>query len=747
MAILYDSESRIFRLHTRHTSYQICVDELGYLLHLYYGRRTEQDMRYRLTFLDRGFSGNPKEKRLDRNYSLDVLPQEYPFRGTGDYRSAAFCMENADGALSCDLRFCSYEICDGKYRLSRLPSAFEERTRETGSSEKAADTNGKPGDVQTLKITLRDAVSGTETDLYYAVFESADVITRTAVIRNGGGSAVTIKRALSLCLDFPDGNWDLLHFHGRHTMEMQPERTPVGYEMTAIGSRRGTSSHQHNPGVILAARTASETYGDVYGCLLAFSGGFVCEAERDQFSQTRLVMGMSDDQLSWELKPGEALELPECVLAFTHQGFRQLSLLLHDFIRDHVLRDPYLKKPHPVLINSWEAAYFDFDKDTILGIAKEAARLGMDMVVMDDGWFGGRKDDLRGLGDWYVNEEKLGCSLSRLIEEVAKLGLKFGIWIEPEMVNEDSLLYREHPDWVLKVPGKDPVFARNQLVLDFSREDVREGIFTMLCRVLDQGPVSYVKWDLNRSIADVYSLKNAAGRVRYEYVAGVYEFAARLLERYPGLLIEGCSGGGGRFDLGMLYYTPQIWGSDNSDALDRVFIQNGYSYLYPVCCVGAHVSAVPNHQTGRITPLKTRGITAMAGTFGYELDPGKLSEEEKEEILRQIRAYRQYESLIREGDYYRLSDPAADGIAAWAFVSKDKTKMLINYVQLENHGNMEVKYIRAAGLSEELIYISDTDGKRYEGAALMYGGLPVLPPGKDYAAGQILFTAEGAQDR
>ena len=733
MSVIYDADHGLFTLKTRDTDYQMKVDELGYLLHLYYGSRTDQPMDYLLTFLDRGFSGNPAEKHLDKTYSLDTLPQEYPFKGTGDYRGIAFKMENADGAVSCDLRYKGHEIRDGKYCLKRLPSARGERPDPAGKAD---------GNVTTLSVTLTDALSGVEVELLYGVYEAENVITRAAVIRNRGTGRVVIRRALSCCLDCLSGSYELVHFHGRHTLEMQKERTPVGHAALSIGSRRGTSSHQHNPAVILADREASEESGAVTGCLLSFSGSFLCEAEKDQFEQTRLLMGMNDEQLAYPLMPGEELEAPECVLSFTKQGFRELSLTYHDFLRAYVIRDPYAGKPRPVLINSWEAAYFDFDGDTIVHLADEAADLGLDMVVMDDGWFGLRNDDLRALGDWKPNEKKLGCSLSELIRRVEEKGVKFGIWIEPEMVNEDSDLYRAHPDWVLKVPGKPPVYARNQLVLDFSRKEVRDSIFQSIAEVLDQGNVSYVKWDMNRSVADVYSLEHVPGKVRYEYVAGVYEFLKKLNERYPDLLIEGCSGGGGRFDAGMLHYEPQIWGSDNSDAVDRCLIQYGLSYFYPASTVGAHVSAVPNHQTGRITPLQTRGITAMAGTFGYELDPAKLSEDEKADIREQIRHYRRFEPLVREGAFYRLSDPYRDGISAWGFVSPDKHTVLLNYVCLENHGNMDVKYVRAAGLDPAAWYVSETDGRRFSGAALMEAGLPVPPQLKDYAAGQILLRAD-----
>ena len=453
--------------------------------------------------------------------------------------------------------------------------------------------------------------------------------------------------------------------------------------------------------------------------IFVYSGNFLCEAERDQFDQTRVLMGLSDELFHYPLNPGESLIVPETILGHTEEGLGTLSRMFHRCIRNHICRGKYAHETRPVLLNSWEASYFDFSGETICALARDAAALGMDMVVMDDGWFGKRDDDNSGLGDWTVNEEKLGCTLGEMIGRINALGVKFGIWVEPEMVSEDSELYRAHPDWALRIPGRGPVRGRNQLVLDFSRQDVKEYIFDRICAVLDQGNIEYVKWDMNRSITDVYSGENCQGRVLYDYMAGVYDFLERLTSRYPHILIEGCSGGGGRFDAGMLYYTPQIWCSDNTDAADRLRIQYGTSFFYPVSAVGSHVSAVPNHQTGRITSLHTRGVVAMAGTFGYELDPGKLTEEEKAEIREQVKAYKRAASLIQTGDYYRLSDPFRDTCAAWAFVSENRDRVLLNAVMTEIHGNMPVSYVRLKGLEPETLYRDTKTGETYYGSALM----------------------------
>lgn len=721
MAIFFDPCTKIFKLETKNTAYQMKIDRYGYLLHLYYGEKVKQNMDYLLTYLDRGFSGNPVQEAESRTYSYDVLPQEYPFWGSGDYRNVALQTENPDKSIASCLLYDSHEILPGKYRLKDLPSACAE--------ENEADT---------LKIVMRDAVNGMRITLLYGVFADEDVITKSVIMENDGNSELVIRKAASSALDFISGDYELVHFQGRHTMERNMERLPVKHTSTVIGSRRGTSSHQHNPGVFLCEPSTTEQSGSVYGTLLSYSGGFKAEVEKDQFDQTRLVMGLSDELLAYPLQPGEVLELPECIHAYNDQGFGALSRIYHDFIRNHVLPRQFKEAKRPVLLNSWEASYFNFTGETIVALAKEAASLGIDLLVMDDGWFGKRDDDNSGLGDWQVNEQKLGCTLGEMIDRINALGVDFGIWVEPEMISEDSDLYRNHPDWALAVPGREPVRARNQLVLDFSRKDVRDEIFTQICSVLDQGNITYLKWDMNRSLSDIYSAVNLPGTVLYRYVTGVYEFLDRLVKRYPNLLIEGCSGGGGRFDTGMLSYTPQIWCSDNTDAIDRLKIQYGTSFFYPVSTVGSHVSAVPNHQTGRNTSLEVRGCVAMAGTFGYELNPALLSLEEKDEIREQITIYKKLQALIFSGDYYRLSDPSRDNFAAWNIVSKDKTECLITVVVLENHSNMAVNYVKAAGLDPEMIY-EDQNGNKYQGAALMQGGIPIVPARKDYATYQFVF--------
>ena len=727
MGIVYSKSDRTFTIQTKSTTYQMQVDPYGFLLHLYYGKKTDGScMDYLLTYYDRGFSGNPFDAGDDRTYSMDALPQEYPSYGTGDYRSTALIVENADGSTACDLRYRSHHIFNGKYKIPGLPAVYADETES-----------------QTLEIVMEDAVTGVEVTLQYGVLPDYDVITRSEKIVYRGEGKICIRKAQSACLDFVQGKYDLLTFYGRHAMERTMQREPVTHGSHVIGSVRGTSSHQYNPMMILADEHTTDQYGNCYAMSFVYSGNFKGETLKDQFGQTRALMGLQDEMFSYPLAEGETFYTPEVLLTFSGSGMNLLSQNLHRCIRQHICRGKYKESVRPVLVNSWEAAYFDFDGDTLYELAKEAKNAGIDMLVLDDGWFGKRDDDNSGLGDWFVNEKKLGGTLGDLIKKINDLGVKFGIWVEPEMISEDSDLYREHPDWALTIPGRNPVHARNQLVLDFSRKEVVDHIFDQICKVLDQGNIEYVKWDMNRSLMDVFSRGTEdQGRVMYDYVLGLYDFLERIVTRYPDLLIEGCSGGGGRFDAGMMYYTPQIWCSDNTDALDRLQIQYGTSFGYPVSAVGSHVSAVPNHQTGRITSLHTRGVVAMAGTFGYELNLGKLSQEEKEEIRSQVEEYRKFAPLIQTGLYYRLSDPVKEEYAAWAFISEDQKEVLLNVVMQEIHGNMTVNYVKLQGLKCSVVYRDTETGKVYNGAALMEAGIPMPVEMGEFKAYQMHLVAE-----
>ncbi|MBE5869788.1 MAG: alpha-galactosidase [Lachnospiraceae bacterium] len=725
MAILFEEKKKIFTLETKKTAYQMMVDQYGVLLHLYYGKKINGTAEHVLTYNDRGFSGNINDTGKDRTYSLDVLAQEYPTLGTGDYRNVALVVENSDGSVWCDLRYVSHTIKEGKYSLKGLPAVY--------ASEREA---------QTLEILMEDAVSKVQVKLLYGVLPEEDIITRSAVVTNGGSGKIILQKAGSACVDLIYGQYDLISFYGRHAEERMTERTRIGHTTQKIGSRRGASSHHYNPAVVVAEQNATERAGNCMGMVFVYSGNFSFEAQKDSAGLTRAVIGLNEELFAYDLESGECFTVPETILSFSTEGLGELSRHFHRCIRRNVCRGKYKEALRPVLLNSWEASYFDFNADTIHNLAKEAAGLGIDMVVMDDGWFGQRNDDNTSLGDWEVNEEKLGCTLGELIEKVTEEGVLFGIWIEPEMVSEQSELYKKHPDWALQIPGRKPVRSRNQLLLDFSRKEVRDYIFDKICVALDMGKVSYVKWDMNRSMAEVFSHATLPGRVTYDYVLGLYEFLEKLITRYPDMLIEGCSGGGGRFDAGMLYYTPQIWCSDNTDAINRLKIQYGTSFFYPVSAMGSHVSAVPNHQTGRTVSMHTRGVVAMSGTFGYELDPAKLSEEEKEAVKEQIKTFKRLGELIRTGDYYRLSSPFTEPYTAWEFISEDKKHMLVNVVITEDYGNPEVLCIKPLGMLPEAVYTEKVTGKEYTGDVLMEAGIPIYPPMEEYPAYCLEFTCK-----
>ena len=585
-----------------------------------------------------------------------------------------------------------------------------------------------------MKITLKDWVEEIYVTLFYGIFEKKNIITRAASIENRSGKNVVLKRALSLGLDFLEGDMDLIHFYGKHAGERQFERRNLPHGITEISSSRGTSSHHHNPFVILCDRDTTEDFGNAYGISFIYSGGFRIQMEKDQVDGIRLVCGIDDEEFLWKLAPGESFVTPEAALSYSENGLTALSDQFQKAYHANLIRSPWKDKKRPTLVNNWEATYFGFDAEKLLKIAGEAADLGLDMLVLDDGWFGKRDDDNSGLGDWFVNEKKLGCTMKELVDRVNALGLKFGIWLEPEMVSEDSELYRMHPDWVLQIPGREPNRSRNQLVLDLSRKEVREYMKKFINDTLSCANISYVKWDMNRSVDNVYSAADptlSQGAVRHKYVLGLYEVMEDMLTRHPDLLLEGCSGGGGRFDAGMLYYAPQIWCSDNTDAIERLRIHYGTSFGYPMSSVSAHVSVCPNHQNGRVTPFKTRGICAMQGSFGYELDLSKLSEEDKAEARRQITVYNENWELFQSGSYYRLNSPMENhDYTAWSYVSKDQRKASLSVIYTDLHGNPKPVRVKLKGLKKDASY--DVDGTVYTGAALMRGGLLIPKPACNY---------------
>lgn len=712
MAIIVDEKTGLFQLITDNTEYQMKADKYGVLKHLWYGEKTGCDMEYLQSYPDVGFSGNIYDAGNDRTYSLDTLPLEYACDGVGDYRITGAAAVHSDGSCALDLRYKSYRISKGKYSIKGLPAVYADESES-----------------ETLEIVLKDKYSDIEVTLRYGVLPKLDIITRCASAANNTNEPVILTKAASLCLDIPHGEWEWVHFHGRHAMERLTERMPLCHGIQESSSTRGTSSHHQNPTVLLCSPDCTETSGSCIGAALMYSGSFQTKIQLDQMEQVRLVMGINPELFRWELKPSEVFDTPEVIMSYSSNGMEKLSHNFHKVIREHVCRGKYKLAERPVLINNWEATYFDFNEEKILKIAEQAAALGVDMLVLDDGWFGKRDDDCSGLGDWFVNEKKLCGGLGSLAEKIKKMGMKFGLWFEPEMVSEDSELYRTHPEWAIQIPSRKPIRSRYQLVLDMTNPEVREYLFNSISRILRSAGISYVKWDMNRSICDLYTPCLSAedqGEISHRYVLGLYELLERLTSEFRDVLFEGCSGGGGRFDAGMLYYCPQIWCSDDTDAYERTKIQYGTSFFYPVSAVGSHVSAVPNHQTGRTTPIETRAVTAMAGSFGYELDLNTLSDSEKQEVRKQITRFKKYGRLIHNGLYYRLSDPMNDKFAVWEFVSEDKKEVLVNGVIFRTEPNRTQYLIKLRGLLPDADYRLDDSGGVYKGSALMNGGI-LLP--------------------
>lgn len=726
MSIRINEQEKSFCIETKNTMYQMKADEYGVLKHIWYGLRTDCDMEYLLDYPDVGFSGNIYDAGNQRNYSLDTMPLEYSTGGIGDFRLSSISAVHSDGSNALDLRYQGYFTKKGKYSIMGLPAVY-------------ADEN----ESETLEILLKDITSNITVILKYGVLEDIDIITRSVVILNSGKNPVTLTKAFSMCLDMPYGDWEWVHFHGRHAMERMAERTPLIHGIQESSSSRGTSSHQQNPSVLLCDKDCTEENGFCIGAVLMYSGSFQTKIEYDQLNQVRMVMGINSDSFRWTLKEGEKFYTPEVIMSFSGSGMQTLSHNFHKVIRNHVCRGRYKLAERPVLINNWEATYFDFDEEKLISIAKEAARLGVDMLVMDDGWFGKRNDDCSGLGDWFVNEDKLHGGLSALVEEVKALGLKFGIWFEPEMVSEDSILYREHPDWAIKIPGRKPMRGRFQLVLDLTRQEVRDYIYDSISKILKSADISYVKWDMNRSISDWYSAELAPerqGEMPHRYVLGLYELLEKLTSEFPDVLFEGCSGGGGRFDAGMLYYCPQIWCSDDTDAYERTKIQYGTAFFYPISAVGSHVSIVPNHQTGRVTPIEARAVTAMAGSFGYELDLNTLTDREKLAVKEQIRRFKKYGPLIHNGSYYRLSNPMNDKFAIWSFVSENQSDVLIQGMIFRTEANMLRYPIKLRGLCPDKKYV--LEGSVYTGKALMEGGILLPKVWGDYFPVEMYLKEE-----
>lgn len=714
MSISISPDGRRFQLDTADTSYHFNADRYGALIHNYYGRRIPfEDLSDGLFFADVGFSGNPWDAGEERTYSLDTLPQEYSGYGNGDTRESSIVLTFPDGSRAADFRYESHEALNRAWQIPGLPALW--------------DTAEEPA--QTLVVTLKERASEVRLQLVYTVFELENVIARSARIINDGAETVNVGRCFSCCVDFGFGDYELMTFPGRHCMERVPQRQAVRHAKQEIYSLRGTSSHQMNPTMILCRPDTTETQGECWGVCLAYSGSFVGSAQKDQRGQTRAVMGIHPEQFSWELVPGERFDAPQAILSYSNRGFERLSHQYHDILRDHMCRGKWVHCPRPVVVNTWEAAYFNFDREVVLRLAKDAAAIGVDMLVLDDGWFGHRDSDTSSLGDWYENTGKLGGTLASLSDAIHAEGLMLGLWVEPEMISEDSDLYRAHPDWALAIEGRKPVRSRCQLVLDMSRKDVRDYLFERLYTILSGARIEYVKWDFNRSLCELWSHAPGArqGETAHRWMLGVYELFERIITAFPGLLIENCSGGGGRFDAGMLYYSPQIWCSDNTDAVNRLDIQYGTSFFYPMSAVAAHVSVCPNHQTGRSVPMATRAAVALTGAFGYEMDLCKLSDVERAQVTDDIRTYKAREELFREGRYHRLTGPE-DACAAWMYVSRDGKKALLGAVMRRAEGNALPANVPVRGLNPDVNYRCSLTNAVHSGAVWMACGLtlPVI---------------------
>ena len=723
MSIIFNEQAKTFTLQTAHTSYQMKIGNLDYLLHLYYGPSIpDEDMGYQIMQYDRGFSGNPYESRNARTFSLDAQPQEFSTQQQGDFRTSSIEVVNADGSYSFNGKVARFALREGKYRLETLPCTFAKEEEQ----------------VDTLEIILSDDVSDIEVILLYSVFEEADMITRAVKVYNRGKAPIRLKKIMSVCLDFLNGlDMDLVSLPGRYGQERQVERQRMTHHIHTIGSVRGSSSHQQNPFVVLCDKEATEDFGKCYGFSLVYSGNFLTEVELDQYDQLRLVMGIHPKQFVYEIQPGEAFEAPEVVMAFTEHGFTGLSHLYHDFYRTNLCKSKFVSEVRrPVLINSWEAAFMDFDDVKLVEIAKAAKNMGVDMLVMDDGWFGKRDDDNSGLGDWVVNEEKIKGGLHKLVEQINDLGMKFGIWFEPEMVSEDSDLYRAHPEWTMQIPGRHAVRSRNQMALDMSRRDVQDYVIKSVNAILDDANIYYMKWDINRSLADIWSNELSSerqGEVYHRYILGLYRVMDEIILTHPDILFEGCSGGGGRYDPAMLHYYPQYWVSDNNNPIDRLKLHYGTSFVYPVSTMGAHIS-----DSGKFVPLKTKAVVAMCGTFGYELDATELSEENQGICREQSELFRKYYPIIFEGDYYRLSNPfEAGNMTAWQHVAKDKKESLLSVVVTNLTCNGPQEYIRAKGLVPDAMYRINDGEQVLSGAALMNAGLPIDREVPEYTAFQF----------
>ncbi|GAA4070442.1 alpha-galactosidase [Amphibacillus indicireducens] len=711
MAIYFDHETKMFHLQSKSSSYIFQIVNGGYLAHLYWGKRVRStSMPRSLRYIDRGFSGNPNKE--DRTFSLDTLPQEYPAYGNTDFRTPAVQIETEDGGRITDLRYLDHEIKKGKEKLQGLPATYIE-------DESEADT---------LYLYLRDEVTNLHVTLTYTVFNNVNAMTRSVHFENKGTQKLRLSKVASMSMDFRDTDFEMINLPGAHVRERDIERLPLRRGMQSVESRRGSSSHHQNPFIALVRKETTERNGEVYGFSFVYSGNFKAEVEVDQTSQSRVVMGINDFDFEWLLQNDEVFQTPEVVMVYTDKGLGDMSKTYHQLYGRRLVRGIHRDKVRPILINNWEATYFDFNEEKILEIATKANEAGIELFVLDDGWFGKRDDDFTSLGDWVVDEAKLPNGLKHLAEKINDLGMQFGLWFEPEMVSPESELYKEHPDWCLHVPNRRRSESRNQLVLDFSRPDVCDEIIERISKILKSAPISYVKWDMNRNMTEIgssYWGEDQQKEVAHRYMLGLYYVMETITTSFPEILFESCSGGGGRFDPGMLHYMPQTWTSDNTDAVSRLRIQYGTSLVYPTSSIGSHVSEVPNHQVGRITPLQTRGHVAMDGNLGYELDVTKLSDQEIKGIKEQVDLYKSIRETVQYGDYYRLLSPFEEGCYGSIHVNQAKSQAVFIYVHVLAEANGPFHAVKLAGLDENKDYQIVETGEVFSGDSLMNIGLNV----------------------
>lgn len=717
MSIIYDEQQRVFQLNAGDTSYVAGIEKQRYLTHLYWGKRLRSWKGSRaVLYVDRQFEHGPD--RSDRAFSLGTLSQEYPQYGNGDFRSCAYGIQSESGSRISDLAYAGYEIRKGKPPLNGLPASF-------GSEE----------DVETLIIHMRDETVGLSVDLLYSAFEKESVITRSVRFRNTSDRNIRLEKMLSMSVDIREDGFDVLTLYGAHNNERNMDRRPLNSGSVQIGSLRGTSSPQQSPFMALLEKGTDEDHGQVYAANFVYSGNFIASAEVDPYRNTRFQMGLNPWNGQWLLEPGESFQTPEVVMVYSSKGLGDMSRTFHSFYQNHLARGKYVHRVRPILINSWEAAYFDFDEEKLLKLAKKATSAGIELFVLDDGWFGHRDNDESSLGDWYVDMKKLPGGLKWLEQRVHDLGMKFGLWVEPEMISEDSDFYREHPDYALHTEGRPYTYGRSQLVLDLSRHEVCRRVLEDMTRVLNLADIDYVKWDMNRHLTDVGSSAlppERQGEVFHRYVLGLYWIMEQLISRFPNILFESCSSGGGRFDAGMLYYMPQTWCSDNTDALCRMRIQYATSLIFPPITMGAHVSESPNQQTGRITSMETRGRVAMSANLGYELDLAKCTKRELEQIADQVRFYKDIRETIQFGTLYRIQNPFSGNLASWNFVSGDGRDVVAFWFGILCEGAQPVKLLKLKGLDPDACYENTETKEVYGGDELMYSGISIPLEKQDF---------------